>query len=168
MRGYALRQGRILDESVITRAATWSDPQREVRIAKEQALRLIEEATQWTDRVLSPQNLVVITVFPGPSATGNGSSSSIGNHERPQTWRQRGRTGNRGKRTTSAMARPAEFRTMPGAISGAACWRDWYRSEITAHEVPNDHSSGMLVGYRRAVGERAAMVLSNCSVSPPI
>ena len=32
------------------------------------------------------------------------------------------------------LARPTEFRTMPVAVSGLACWRDWYRSEITAHD----------------------------------
>ena len=32
------------------------------------------------------------------------------------------------------LARPAEFRTMPVAVSGVTCWRDWYRLEITAHD----------------------------------
>jgi len=31
-------------------------------------------------------------------------------------------------------ARPAEFRTLPVAISGLACWRNWIRPEITAHD----------------------------------
>ena len=38
-------------------------------------------------------------------------------------------------------ARPSEFRSMPVALSGLACWRDWYRSEITPHDglVRPDH-----------------------------
>lgn len=32
------------------------------------------------------------------------------------------------------LARPTEFRTLPVAISGLSCWRDWYRPEITAHD----------------------------------
>ena len=32
------------------------------------------------------------------------------------------------------LARPAEFRSMPVAVSGSTCWRDWYRSDITAHD----------------------------------
>jgi hypothetical protein len=32
------------------------------------------------------------------------------------------------------LARPAEFQTMPMAISGLACWRNWWRGEITPHD----------------------------------
>ena len=32
------------------------------------------------------------------------------------------------------LARPIEFQGMPIAVSGAACWRDWFRAEITAHD----------------------------------
>jgi PD-(D/E)XK nuclease superfamily len=32
------------------------------------------------------------------------------------------------------LARPREFRTKPAAVSGRACWRDWHRDEITAHD----------------------------------
>ena len=32
------------------------------------------------------------------------------------------------------LARPAEFRRTPVAVSGLACWRDWYRPKITAHD----------------------------------
>ncbi|VTZ51303.1 conserved hypothetical protein [Methylocella tundrae] len=32
------------------------------------------------------------------------------------------------------LARPGEFRQTPIAISGAACWDDWSRPEITAHD----------------------------------
>ena len=32
------------------------------------------------------------------------------------------------------MARPVEFGKTPIGISGSACWRDWYRNEITPHD----------------------------------
>jgi hypothetical protein len=31
-------------------------------------------------------------------------------------------------------ARPAEFATMPAAVSALGCWRDWQRDEITPHD----------------------------------
>lgn len=67
MKRYASSQDRALNESTIANAMTWSDPKRDVRIAKEQALRLIEKSTLhcvWTGRVLSPQNLDVDHCFP--------------------------------------------------------------------------------------------------------
>lgn len=32
------------------------------------------------------------------------------------------------------LARPSEFSNLPIAASGLACWRDWHRNEITAHD----------------------------------
>jgi hypothetical protein len=32
------------------------------------------------------------------------------------------------------LARPSEFSKLPLAVSGLACWRDWHRNEITAHD----------------------------------
>lgn len=32
------------------------------------------------------------------------------------------------------LARPSEFSNLPIAVSGLACWRDWHRNEITAHD----------------------------------
>lgn len=32
------------------------------------------------------------------------------------------------------LARPSEFSISPIAVSGLACWRDWHRGEITAHD----------------------------------
>jgi hypothetical protein len=32
------------------------------------------------------------------------------------------------------LGRPSEFRKLPIAVSGLACWRDWHRNEITAHD----------------------------------
>jgi len=39
------------------------------------------------------------------------------------------------------MARPQEFATEPQAVSAQGCWRDWRRSEITAHDglIRADH-----------------------------
>jgi len=39
------------------------------------------------------------------------------------------------------MARPQEFRALPQALTASACWRDWLREEITAHDglVRADH-----------------------------
>jgi RecB family exonuclease len=32
------------------------------------------------------------------------------------------------------LARPSEFQNTPVAVSGIGCWRDWFRTEITAHD----------------------------------
>jgi SAM-dependent methyltransferase len=67
MNSYAERQGRSLDNSIIGRVLTWSDPTRDVRIAKQQALRLIERSDLhcvWTGSVLSTQNLDIDHCFP--------------------------------------------------------------------------------------------------------
>jgi hypothetical protein len=32
------------------------------------------------------------------------------------------------------LARPLEFATIPLAVSGLSCWRDWHRGEITGHD----------------------------------
>src|SRR5262249_21175634 len=32
------------------------------------------------------------------------------------------------------LARPSEFSKLPIAVSGLACWRDWHRNELTAHD----------------------------------
>ena len=43
--------------------------------------------------------------------------------------------------TDRLMSRPAEFSAEAQAISAAACWRDWRRSEVTAHDglIRADH-----------------------------
>jgi hypothetical protein len=43
--------------------------------------------------------------------------------------------------TDRLMARPQEFRTLPQPLTASACWRDWLREEITAHDglVRADH-----------------------------
>ena len=43
--------------------------------------------------------------------------------------------------TDRLMARPQEFRSLPQALAASACWRDWLREEITAHDglVRADH-----------------------------
>jgi len=48
---------------------------------------------------------------------------------------QRGRTPpHAASRADRLLARPSEFKEMPVAASGLACWRDWYRDELTAHD----------------------------------
>ena len=42
MNGYAARQGRTISEDKIATAMTWSEPNRDVRIAREQAVRLLD------------------------------------------------------------------------------------------------------------------------------
>ena len=43
MRGYAQRQGSILDEGCLAAAMTWSDPDRDVGIARAIALRRLKK-----------------------------------------------------------------------------------------------------------------------------
>lgn len=67
MKGYAARQGRRLADGAIARAMTWSDPSRDVRIARERALRLMEREPLrcvWTGRPLSPASLDVDHCLP--------------------------------------------------------------------------------------------------------
>jgi hypothetical protein len=42
------------------------------------------------------------------------------------------------------LARPGEFRTTSIALSGHACWRDWFRNVITAHDGLVPHSNARL------------------------
>ena len=58
MAGYAEKQGRKLSEAMIDAAMTWSEPGRDVRIAREQAVRLIESGKLhcvWSGRALSAE-----------------------------------------------------------------------------------------------------------------
>lgn len=67
MHGYAETQGRKLSDAKIAAAMTWSEPSRDVRIAREQALRLIDSGTLrcvWSDRVLSKNVLDIDHCFP--------------------------------------------------------------------------------------------------------
>jgi protein-L-isoaspartate O-methyltransferase len=67
MNVYAARQGRKIADEKIAAAMTWSEPSRDVRIAREQAVRLIESSKLhcvWTGRSLSVDALDVDHCFP--------------------------------------------------------------------------------------------------------
>ncbi len=67
MNGYAARQGRTISEAKIATAMTWSEPSRDVRIAREQAVRLLESKKLqcvWTGQALSAESLDVDHCFP--------------------------------------------------------------------------------------------------------
>ena len=67
MQGYALSQGRQLPEPAVGQAMTWSDPARDVRIARERALHLLGEGPLhcvWSGRILNAARLDVDHCFP--------------------------------------------------------------------------------------------------------
>jgi hypothetical protein len=62
-----------------------------------------------------------------------GRSPLIG--ELPEIYLSRGRTPEHAaSEADRLLARPSEFQKTPIAASGIACWRDWFSSEITAHD----------------------------------
>jgi hypothetical protein len=64
---YAERQNRKIPAGAIALAMTWSDPKRDVRVAREQALQLIEATTLecvWSGRVLTAESLDIDHCFP--------------------------------------------------------------------------------------------------------
>jgi hypothetical protein len=64
---YAARQGRNITDGTIAQAMTWSEPIRDVGIAREQAIRLIQATTLhcvWSGRVLSIEGLDIDHCFP--------------------------------------------------------------------------------------------------------
>ena len=64
---YGEKQGRRLGDGAIVKATTWSEPGRDVRVAREQALRLIEGPglrCVWTGRALSSANIDVDHCLP--------------------------------------------------------------------------------------------------------
>jgi len=67
MIGYAEKQGRKLLDAKIAAAMTWSEPSRDVRIAREQAVRLIDFGKLhcvWSGRTLSANTLDIDHCFP--------------------------------------------------------------------------------------------------------
>ncbi len=67
MRTYADRQGRQLDELTLARAMAWLEPERDVRLAREEADRLLAAGPLhcvWTGRRLSRRNLDIDHCFP--------------------------------------------------------------------------------------------------------
>ena len=67
MKRYATRQGRTLDTDAMAVAMTWSDPRRDVSLARFQALRLMETAPLhcvWSGRRLTAETLDIDHCFP--------------------------------------------------------------------------------------------------------
>ena len=67
MKGYAERQGRVLGESAVAQAMVWSEPGRDVRIARDQALRRMQDAPLhcvWTGRRLTDKSVDIDHCFP--------------------------------------------------------------------------------------------------------
>jgi SAM-dependent methyltransferase len=67
METYASRQSRVLRPETITAAMAWSDPKRDVGVARRQALRLLESESLfcvWSGRRLTPQTLDIDHCFP--------------------------------------------------------------------------------------------------------
>jgi len=68
MHRYAERQGRLLDPVAVARAMTWSDPARDVSVARAAALQLMDGGTAvhcvWTGKRLGPETLDVDHAFP--------------------------------------------------------------------------------------------------------
>jgi SAM-dependent methyltransferase len=67
MRRNAERQGRTLDQAALLRAMEWSGPQRDVRVARERALTLLNSTNLncvWSGKRLSPLNLAIDHCLP--------------------------------------------------------------------------------------------------------
>ncbi|MGH8431891.1 MAG: PD-(D/E)XK nuclease family protein, partial [Solimonas sp.] len=63
-----------------------------------------------------------------------GRSSLLGGHSDEVYIRRNTVPAHAFSETDRLMARPQEFALDPQAISATACWRDWHRQEITAHD----------------------------------
>ncbi|RZN34381.1 PD-(D/E)XK nuclease family protein [Bradyrhizobium sp. Leo121] len=70
-----------------------------------------------------------------------GRSPLLAGHGEETYLRRNAVPGHAFSETDRLMARPQEFGSHPQAISAQACWRDWRRAEITAHDglVRADH-----------------------------
>ena len=68
MKIYAANQGRTLDDIAIIQAMHWSDPARDVRVAKERALFLMFNGNRvhcaWSNKILTPENIDIDHCFP--------------------------------------------------------------------------------------------------------
>lgn len=65
--GYASRQGRSPASEAIDKALIWSDPERDVRIARQRALHMLETRRLrcvWTGKLLNPGTLDIDHCFP--------------------------------------------------------------------------------------------------------
>ena len=68
MRGYAERQGRVLDEGQIGVVLTWADPVRDVSLPRSIALQALEQGSPmhcvWTGRRLDATGLDIDHCLP--------------------------------------------------------------------------------------------------------
>lgn len=67
MKRFLERQGRSIDDALIARAMFWPDPARDVRVARERALEMIESGPLcciWSGKALSPDTLAMDHCFP--------------------------------------------------------------------------------------------------------
>jgi SAM-dependent methyltransferase len=67
MKGYAQGQGRYVDDARMAQAMVWSDPSRDVRIARDQAIRLMASEKlycAWTGKILSEGTVDIDHCFP--------------------------------------------------------------------------------------------------------
>lgn len=68
MKGYAERQGRTLEEGRIAQAMVWSEPARDVAVARQRALQLMDGGQRlfcvWSGWVLTPESLDVDHCLP--------------------------------------------------------------------------------------------------------
>jgi hypothetical protein len=65
--------------------------------------------------------------------------------------------------TDRLLARPQEFRALPQALTASACWRDWLREEITAHDglVRADHPVMLAILNRTQSASSLRQLLRN-------
>jgi SAM-dependent methyltransferase len=67
MQDHAARQGRVIDRGALARAMAWPDPERDVRVARERALNLLETTPLrcvWSDKPLTRDNLAMDHCLP--------------------------------------------------------------------------------------------------------
>jgi hypothetical protein len=67
MEGYAATQGRRLDPGAIAAAMSWSNPERDVSVARKQALNLLSQAPLrcvWSGKLLTAESLDIDHCFP--------------------------------------------------------------------------------------------------------
>ncbi|MCY3852182.1 MAG: methyltransferase domain-containing protein [Gammaproteobacteria bacterium] len=67
MRGYAQKQGRVIDERKLRDVMAWADPERDVKISREQAMRLLENRRLycvWSGSRLREQSLDIDHCLP--------------------------------------------------------------------------------------------------------
>jgi hypothetical protein len=94
MHGYALSQGRVLDEGVCARAMIWSDPERTVSVARREAQRLLAKQTLhcvWTGRRLQAESLDIDHCFPWAAWPCDHLWNLMPSHRQVNQWQKRDR-----------------------------------------------------------------------------